>query len=155
MIGQVKSKATKTSLSLIIVREKKNIHTPKCTQFTQICCLQRYRKQTLFTLCMPIKTKLYLLLGESFLYLCKHAFNIFVDVIKPNLWQWAILPFQKAEPNMTGHTVSALDKQVSHLWLLTSLGMTNLWTSERKEQHFFTDRHEMKTSAPTHTHALA
>lgn len=88
-----------------------------------------------FTLYMDIKTKL--LLGESCLYLCKHAFDIFVSVIKSNLWQRAILPFQKAEPNMTEHTVTALDKQVSHLWLLTSSGMTNLCTSERKERHFF------------------
>lgn len=108
-----------------------------------------YIKHTFFTLYMHIKTKL--TVRRVGLYLCKHASDIFVSVIKSNLWQGAILPFQKAEPNMTEHTMTALDKQVSHLWLLTSSGMTNLAPQKGKNNTFFSDRHAMKTSTLTYT----
>lgn len=93
-------------------------------------------KNTFFTLYMHIKMKLTVVRRVG-LYLCKHVSDIFVSVIRSNLWQGAILPFQKAEPNMTEHTMTALDKQVSHLWLLTSSGMTNLAPQKGKNNTFF------------------
>lgn len=81
-------------------------------------------------------------------------------VIKSSVWQAAILSFQKAEPNMTGHHDCTFEKQVSHLWLVTRSAVTNLYISKRKQLGSFQreartrTRPDSRSGVKTHRRAL-